>query len=671
MLNIRYTIRLVSDAETSSGLGSDLIDGLVARNVDGNPVIPASHIKGLMRQVVKDLPGMIVADDTKKKFLDVFGVPGTPRENGALFSVTDACADGEATTRLISRTALDENGVAKDASLRTNEAISAGSKFSGHVHLNVESKFVDLLIRYSLLSVFEVGGSRNRGAGACVVSIADEKRTPGMILRELLALNDFTVRVSSLSESCDSGSDETVFVKLSFVADSSICVPELPIVGNNTIVSGFAIPASAVQGCVLTKINSLNSAVATAAFESANFRTWPLLPVPNVPGFDGCYSVWASASHKISKLANADKSYNFCDETIEPYKWEERPKNVPIKSADGVLIADGTDNVTLWRSDDMARHLSAHGVVNGGASGSERAFYTVESLAEKRFVGFAAMPEKAFRLLENVLGNEKNPGTDPVVSIGKARTVRGTGKLFVEKMDSLPVELPRTSKDNKVEPNKTVPVFIVQSPILVDSDITAESANEILKAMVERAGWGEVEKASASIRILFGWNRHKNGLQKAEKVIAPGSVFSLKQIPDNLLEKFVKGVGGGKERGFGAILPHPSIAKNRYIPKPETKTVTSANDAAKEGWILWKTSQRSGNPLSASQISQLMSRIAADKTAGKVEVKAYFDNQLLRSDNVWNRWKYVMEDVEVLLEKDSAYIKAALNVWHDLRVAEE
>ena len=79
MLNIRYTIRLVSDAETSSGLGSDLIDGLVARNVDGNPVIPASHIKGLMRQVVKDLPGMIVADDTKKKFLDVFGVPGTPR----------------------------------------------------------------------------------------------------------------------------------------------------------------------------------------------------------------------------------------------------------------------------------------------------------------------------------------------------------------------------------------------------------------------------------------------------------------------------------------------------------------------------------------------------------------------------------------------------------------
>ena len=30
-----------------------------------------------------------------------------------------------------------------------------------------------------------------------------------------------------------------------------------------------------------------------------------------------------------------------------------------------------------------------------------------------------------------------------------------------------------------------------------------------------------------------------------------------------------------------------------------------------------------------------------------------------------------MEDVEMLLEKDSAYIKAALNVWHDLRVAEE
>ena len=665
MLNLSYTIRLVSDAETSSGLGSDLIDGLVARNVDGNPVIPASHIKGLMRQVVKDLPGF-VSEDKKKKFLDAFGVPGALRENGALFSVTDASVDDEAATRLISRTAIDENGVAKDSSLRTNEAISAGCKFSGNIHLNVESKFVDLLVRYSLLSVFEVGGSRNRGAGACVVTIADEKRTPGMVLRELLALNDFTVQVYSLSESCDSGSDETVFVKLSFVADSSICVPELPIVGNNTIVSGFAIPASAVQGCILTKINSLNPAVATAAFESENFRTWPLLPVPNVPGFDGCYSVWASASHKISKLANANDTYNFCDETIEPFQWEKCPKNAPIKSADGVLIAGGTDKVTLWRSGDMARHLSAHGVVNGGASGVERAFYTVESLAEKRFVGFAAMPEKAFRLLENVLGNEKNPGTDPVVSIGKARTVRGTGKLFVEKVDSLPVELPRTSKDNKI-----VPAFIVQSPILVDSDITAESADEILKTMVERAGWGEVEKASASIRILFGWNRHKNGLQKAERVIAPGSVFSLRQIPDNLCEKFLKGIGGGKERGFGAVLPHPSIAKSRYIPNPEKKTVASANDAAKEGWLLWKTSQRSGNPLSASQISQLISRIAADKTADKVEVKAYFDKQLHRPDNIWDRWKFVMEDIETLLEKDSAYVKAALNVWHDLRVAEE
>ena len=222
-----------------------------------------------------------------------------------------------------------------------------------------------------------------------------------------------------------------------------------------------------------------------------------------------------------------------------------------------------------------------------------------------------------------------------------------------------------------MEPNKTVPVFIVQSPILIDSDITAESADEILKMMVERAGWGKVEKASASIRILFGWNRHKNGLQKAEKVIAPGSVFSLKQIPDNLLEKFVKGIGGGKDRGFGAVLPHPNIAKSRYIPDPEKKTVASANDAAKEGWNLWKISQRSGNPLSASQISQLMSRIVADKTADKVEVKAYFDNQLLGSDNVWNRWKYVMEDVEMLLERDPAYIKAALNVWYDLRVAEE
>lgn len=654
MTSIKYTIKLVSDAETSSGLGTDLVDGLVARNVDGNPVIPASHIKGLMRQVVKNLPETFVAGTQKAALLKIFGAAGANLENGSLFSVTDGVSEC-AFTRLITRTALDERGVAKNGSLRTNEAISAGSEFNGCVHLLSENEVVDLLVRYTLLSVFEIGGSRNRGAGACVVTIEGENRTPGKILQELVKA-DYNSISLSVAEKVDAmGSKNVVYTKLTFVAKSPLCLPELPIVGNNTICSGFTIPASAVQGCVLTKINALNESIATQTFESNFFRTWPLLPIPMNEEFEDCFAVRASASHKISKLANENDEYNFCDETIEPYAWAERPENAPIKSADGVLIAGAKSGVVLWRSGDMARHLSAHGVVNGGASGDEDSLYTVESLAEKKFVGFMAIPEDAFNLLQKALKK------DPMVSMGKARTVRGLGELSVEKISSLPVNLPRAKNGQEVN------AFIVQSPILIDSSIESQSADEILKIMVEKAGWGTVEKTSANLQILFGWNRHKNGLQQAQRVIAAGSVFSLSAKPDDLNAKLVEGIGGEKERGFGAVLPHPNIACRRYVPLPARKNAKSKNDAAKIGWSLWMKSSQSGSPLSASQIGQLHSVI----TASKSEAKAYLEKQMMRPDHIWVRWRDIVEDVEKLLDCEMDYINAALTVWHDLRVAEE
>ena len=52
--NIDYTLRLVSDAEPSSGFGTELLNSLVPRDTDGSPLIPASHIKGLMRQALLD-----------------------------------------------------------------------------------------------------------------------------------------------------------------------------------------------------------------------------------------------------------------------------------------------------------------------------------------------------------------------------------------------------------------------------------------------------------------------------------------------------------------------------------------------------------------------------------------------------------------------------------------
>lgn len=655
---IKFEIALVSDAEVSSGLGSNLVDSLVARDTNGNPVIPASHIKGLMLQNIKDIPECILDGEKRSALLGSFGKPGEAFENSSKFSVTNAnlVSKNANATRYVSRTALNEFGTAKEGSLRTCEAICAGTKFSGSVYVQQESALLESVVCYALLSIFELGGSRNRGAGACTVSI-DGCKTPGALLKDIECLNP---AVESKTEIVTVGDPNKIVVaRVSFETTNPICIPETPIVGNNTIVSGFTIPASAVQGCILTRVNELNSSVATACFESEGFRTWPLEPLPTGAEYKGAFAVRASASHKISKLANDDKSFNFCDEKIEDYPWDEKKNNLPIKSADGVMIRKKDGSTVLWRSGDMARHLTAHGVINGGESGNERNFFTVQSLAEHFFVGFVTMPEDAFLLLQKSL--EKNP----MVSVGKSRSVRGQGKLVVEQVESLPMELPKNRY------GKEVPAFIVQSPLLIDEDLQEDSADAILKALVERYWTGcKVVNQSAGVQILFGWNRHKNGLQEAKKVIAPGSVFCLESCTCNVQELLMKGVGLGKERGFGSVLLHPNIASVKFSESAEIRSVKDTDDAAKHGLELWKKNkEKNKNLLSPSQISTLMTLVEHDQRSALAHLEKQIKN---RPDNIWSRWEGVFSDVKNMIEtREQAYSRKAIKVWYDLAVATE
>lgn len=662
MKKISFTVEFVSDAELSSGFGSNLVDGLVARDLDGNPMIPASHIKGLMLQAVKNIPDAVIPKERKRAVLKFFGKPGAEFENSASFSVCcgkiskESIKDSE--TRLIARTSLNEFGTAKKGSLRISEAICAGTKFKGRVYLNNDSPLLDVSVRYALLSIFEMGGSRSRGAGACFVEIEKENRTPGELFQSLLEVEENFDEEVSVEAKGDS--EKTVVVKISFEAENPVCVPETPVVGN-AIVSGFTIPASAVQGCLLTRIDRLNSDVATACFKSEKFRAWPLEPLPTGDEFKGAFAVRASASHKISKLADEKGKYNFCDETIENYEWDKIKENLPIKSADGVMIRlkDKRETV-LWRSGDMARHLTAHGVVNGGERGDDRNLYTVESLAERFFVGFATLPETAYNLLVESLRENST------AFFGKSRSVRGQGTLKVEKLEHLPFELPRDKSGAEI------PAFIVQSPLLIDDDISEASANEMLKKLVKRYWNLDVKECSANVQIRFGWNRHQKGLQNAARVIAPGSVFRLKEKPDDVEELLEKGLGDGRERGLGAVLPHPNIAVERFdeIPKPDS--LPKSDGAAKHGYELWeKACVKGKSSLSASQISTILDLISKDSSPKSA--LDFLKKQIeKRPDKIWNRWKPVFSDVESMIDSKSIeYSVKALKVWHNLVVAEE
>lgn len=641
---LNYSLTLVSDAEPSSGFGTELVNSLVPMDIDGKMVIPASHIKGLMKQAMMDVSNTILLDGLAELLPAIFG---KEFDGQSLFSLTDCKINGDPIVKkMITRTSLNEHGTAKDTSLRTTEAVPADTVFEGHIHFSGEpSHLADLVTRYLLISVMEVGGSRNRGCGACYVAIDDDKRTPGELLdelvRELKGGGIASVAVKPVAAEGDP--TKKVTLKIAFTADGPLCVPELPNIGNNAICSGFTIPASAVQGMILHRINALNPYVATACFNSENFRTWPLqATIDTATGL----SVRASSSHKISKLPVEKQGHLFCDETIEPYDWKNVPKNAPLKSADGVLIPQGPD-VHLWRSGDMPRHLTAHGVINGDET--ERNLYTVEALAVKKFTGMVVLPEDAAVLLKQSLKN------DPIVHIGKSRSVRGSGTLFVEEYS-----LPASSSDELAR------TFIVQSPLLIDGDYVGKSAEAILEGLVKKSGWGVVEKSSASTQVLFGWNRHKNGLQKAECVIAPGSVFRLNEKPKDLEQLLVKGIGAGKERGYGSVLPHPGIASDRHIPPSSKPPIKSRDQSGIIGWKLWNKAKDFG--LMPSQIAQVLAILAENKD----QAIEYLERQRTgRPAKYWDRWKPVIEDVKTEIRRDSKVALKALKVWHDLAVYAE
>lgn len=655
MIKIDYSIELISDAEIATGMGSGLLDAIAPRDLDGNFIVPASHIKGLLRQSLKDVESLL-PEHVSVAVEKLLGSAGERFDLSGLISLSDAKSE-KSEAMVVSRTALNKFGVAKDGSLRTTEAVPAGTVFKGSVFVDAPEKSgFDELTRYALLSVMELGGSRSRGCGACVVKIANENRKPGDLLLAALNANYESSAESVKAEVCGDVC-KSVFVRLEFTTKSPICLPETPVVGNNTIRSGWTIPASAVQGMILTRINALNSDVATACFESPLFRAWPMLPVPTEAEYDSCVPVRASASHKISKLADENtKQFTFCDETIEEYDWKKQPKNAPIKSADGILMRCG-EKVVLWRSGDMARFLSAHGVINGEDAVGEnrRNLFTVESLAERKFVGFVAMPENAYELLKRALAENCH------VQLGKSRSVRGNGMLNISVTDKFPLDLPEDTKKHE-----TVAGFIVQSPILLSDSIDRNlSAAELLANAVENAGWGKVKKGScsASTQILFGWNRNKNGRQKAELVIAPGSVFVLENAADNWQDLVVKGLGEGRERGFGAVLPHPGVADDRYRREEDCLIEIPKSDGyAKVAWSLKEKSK-----LSASQISRLLALTEANAESALNFLAVQKDE---RPQKFWDAWKPVWEEVGNLVKADSKRACKIFKVWYDLTVAE-
>lgn len=679
MTEYHFNLLLTADAEPASGLGTELVNSLLPRGENGVAVLPASHLKGIMRENLHNILAGLRTD--AELFCNaLFGRGDADGKAGCsgIISLTAAVAPADAKILTITRTAVDDDGIAVHGLLRTSEVLAKGTHLTGRCFCASADPAILAAARMALLSLNAVGGFRTRGAGACRVTIDEfPEETPGKLLPQVIqaalpAISDEAVYTENMQL------DNTRYraLKLTFHIESAICLPQVPQGKTNVIASGCVIPATAVAGTLLTQLSRQNKDLASACFRSPVFRCGPLLPVPEKENF--MIPVYISNTHKISKLRQEDLNrFLFGDLMIpdkyleEPsYHWQKRSSAISMKGASGVLIVHDNGRVSLLKSGDIPRYCQAHGVVNG-AGGKKDNLYTMVSILVKFFSGFVILPEEAASTLE------KQFQAGCRVSFGKSKTVMGSGILTAEAwplFDQLEQKYPQV-------PALKGRLFIVQTPIAYESD-PGTSSRAILEAVLSEAGWGAVEKESVMTSVLFGWNRLKLGKQigetgrvQAKRVILPGSVFLLKEPVTNPREKIAQGLGTDRYAGYGCVLPHPMFATSLSALKGddagETLFASRKVSPVFDAYELDELDQQNRAMLSPAQIAHLLR--AAQNSIENAE-KFLDEQRLYRPVQIWEKWEPAYKSLKKKLEQyrnepnGQELAVELFRVWHDLKI---
>lgn len=706
MKAIKYTITLLSDAEPGTGVGGELVNQRIPRDELDRPVIPANHLKGLLRE---ELMTMELISGLEGLADRVLGQPDgarseTIQKNESICRFSDAKIDGTltpATTDYVTRTAIDTMlGKARNGSLRTTERIAAGTVFHGKIILAGDGTSQEELAVYvALMAMGAIGGGRNRGMGKVVVAIKEESRQPGDIFKALFKADPFNkaypfkLKESSVSNDPESRKtftpDETfTTLRLTFTAEEPLCCPEKPIV-IGSIESGFAISPSAVRGWMISRMaKEHGDSLATEMFMSKEFRVWPLLPcgfpedIPEDIPDAAFVPIRVSVTHKTAKLVLEGSVLNAGEVEDKPIaEVGETPSNNPLKASDGVLLynTNTTDKkVRLWKSGSMPRVASAHGVHNDCNTEDGRNLYQTVSMAPLVWSGVVTIPKNWADLL--IASVEK----DDHASFGRFRSTRGLGRIKLVRCNDDNTGLPWSQTDYD-------DILILQSPIWFDNKPNnnpdgKKTANQEFEEFIKdkwkelfEDGLLDVRAISTNIGVRFGWNRNQKGRQQACRVALPGSVFriykkglleeecrgeqhessrNVLRTKDNIFRRLIRsGLGKGVERGFGAVSVHPGMASEVFQPVNSTTVSTCQSDSAHVVQMILNLWQKHKNNMpSVSQISAVAERAIQDRRAAV----AYLNSQLRRLENIWATWKDIKDEIEVLLNDDMTYDSAAV-----------
>lgn len=178
MSTIKYEIEFFSNWHCGSGLaaGAD-VDALVIKDNNGLPYVPGRTLKGLLR----DAATCLSVD--KNTVSTIFGVSGDEEGhktgNSFFGNATLPFAEYQYIVeqglaphlyQTFASTRIDENGIAKDNTLRKIETV-VPCKLEGEI-LNVPDGS-EQTIEDAMCFIKRMGTGRNRGYGRCKISISE------------------------------------------------------------------------------------------------------------------------------------------------------------------------------------------------------------------------------------------------------------------------------------------------------------------------------------------------------------------------------------------------------------------------------------------------------------------------------------------------------------------
>lgn len=178
-MDIKYTIEIFNYWHCGSGLsrGADT-DALVIKDKNNLPFVPGKTIKGLMREAAEDYIYLAGEKDKEDLFKTLFGETGNRSEThfgNAVLSKAEEnwIISNKAQKHLystIARTAIGEDGIAKEHSLRSME-VTVPCTLHGEIVNAPEGAVV--LLKQAVGMIKNLGSNRYHGLGRCIVKIEE------------------------------------------------------------------------------------------------------------------------------------------------------------------------------------------------------------------------------------------------------------------------------------------------------------------------------------------------------------------------------------------------------------------------------------------------------------------------------------------------------------------